>query len=37
VVLKGSGFTDIAGRMGIIAGFGIILNGWAVVNYKKIS
>lgn len=37
VILKGSGFTDIAGKLGIIAIFGVVLNGWAIVNYKKTS
>ena len=35
VVLKGSGLRDIAPHMGVMAGFAIILNGWAVYNYRK--
>ncbi len=37
VVLKGSGFKDIARQLGIIALFGIFLNSWAILNYKKTS
>lgn len=35
VVLKGSGFADIQSHLLIIAAFAIVLNGWAVLNYKK--
>ena len=37
VVIKGSGFNDIKGHLGIIALFAIVLNGWAVVSYRKRS
>jgi len=35
VVLKGSGFGDILYDLGAMAILGVILNGWAIVNYKK--
>lgn len=35
VVLKGSGFTDIKHHMLIMAGFAVVLNGWAIYSYKK--
>ena len=35
VVLKGSGLADIKNQLLIIAGFAVILNGWAVINYRK--
>ena len=35
VVLKGSGLRDIAPSIGIIFLFGVILNSWAVINYRK--
>jgi ABC-2 type transport system permease protein len=35
IVLKGSGFRDIAGYLGIILLMGIGLNGWAILNYRK--
>jgi ABC-2 type transport system permease protein len=37
VVLKGSGFSDIQYHLLIVFVMGIILNGWAVINYKKTS
>lgn len=37
VVLKGSGFADIAPQMLIMVGFAVFLNGWAVYSYKKRS
>lgn len=37
VVLKGSGLSDIAGHLGIILLFAVVLNTWAVINYKKRS
>jgi ABC-2 type transport system permease protein len=37
VVLKGSGFADIGRYMLIMAGFAVVLNGWAVFSYKKRS
>lgn len=35
VVLKGSSFSDIARHLGIISLFAVVLNGWAVVSYRK--
>lgn len=35
VILKGSGFADIKNQLLIISGFAILLNGWAVFNYRK--
>jgi ABC-2 type transport system permease protein len=37
VILKGSGFTDVLGHLGIVALFAVVLNTWAVLNYKKTS
>lgn len=37
VVIKGSGFADIAVNLGIIFIFGIVLNTWAIISYKKRS
>jgi ABC-2 type transport system permease protein len=37
VVLKGSDFKDVSYHLGIIAVFAVVLNGWAVINYKKTS
>lgn len=37
VVLKGSTLYDIRSHLAIVFAFGIVLNGWAVVNYKKRS
>ena len=37
VVLKGSGLVDIKNHILAMAGFAIVLNGWAVFNYKKRS
>ena len=37
VVLKGSGFHDIKRHLGIIAIFAVVLNGWAVISYRKRS
>lgn len=37
VILKGSGFGDLLGNIGIIAIFAVVLNVWAVLNYKKVS
>ena len=37
VILKGSSFNDIAGKMAIIAVFALVLNTWAIWNYKKTS
>ncbi len=37
VVLKGSGFADIKYHFLIMIGFAIFLNGFAILNYKKIQ
>jgi ABC-2 type transport system permease protein len=37
VVLKGSGFSDISGHIFTMLGFAIVLNTWAVINYRKRS
>jgi ABC-2 type transport system permease protein len=37
VVLKGSGFRDIMPHMLTVFGFAVVLNTWAVINYKKRS
>jgi len=37
VMLKGSGGKDILPQLGAIALMAVILNGWAVLNYKKTS
>jgi len=37
IMLKGSGLSDIKTELGYILAFGIILNGWAIWNYKKTS
>jgi ABC-2 type transport system permease protein len=35
VILKGSGLSDIIVHLLTVAGFAIVLNTWAIVNYKK--
>lgn len=35
IVLKGSGFGDLKFHFMVIFCFGVLLNGWAVLNYKK--
>jgi ABC-2 type transport system permease protein len=35
VVLKGSGFEDIKNQMLTVFGFAVILNGWAILHYRK--
>lgn len=35
VILKGSGFNDIKSQLLIILGFAVVLNGWAIINYRK--
>ncbi len=35
VVLKGSGLRDIAPHIGAVIIFAVVLNAWAIVNYKK--
>ncbi|MBS1731299.1 MAG: ABC transporter permease [Bacteroidetes bacterium] len=37
IVLKGSGFADIKNHFIIMIGFAMLLNGWAILNYKKTS
>jgi ABC-2 type transport system permease protein len=37
VVLKGSGFSDIAYHLAAMAVIGLFLNSWAVLNYRKTS
>ncbi|NBA87447.1 ABC transporter permease [Emticicia sp. CRIBPO] len=37
VILKGSGFSDILPHLASVGVFAIILNGWAILNYKKTS
>ncbi len=35
VILKGSGLNDVLPHLGIVALFALVLNTWAVINYKK--
>lgn len=35
VVLKGSGFAEVAMHFAVISGLAILLMGWAILNYKK--
>jgi ABC-2 type transport system permease protein len=35
VILKGSDMKDILGHLGITLVFAIVLNAWAIINYKK--
>jgi ABC-2 type transport system permease protein len=37
VVLKGSGLADIKYQLLTILGFAVVLNSWAVINYRKRS
>lgn len=37
VVLKGSGLKDISSHLFTVLGFAVVLNTWAVINYKKRS
>lgn len=37
VVLKGSGFSDISRHIFTMLGFAVVLNTWAVINYRKRS
>ncbi len=37
VILKGSGFSDIKYHLGKIVLFAVVLNSWAIMNYKKTS
>lgn len=35
VVLKGSSLLDIRNHLLIVGGFAVVLNGWAILNYRK--
>ncbi|HEX8549406.1 MAG TPA: ABC transporter permease [Cytophagaceae bacterium] len=35
VILKGSGLADISRHILTMLGFGLVLNGWAVLSYRK--
>lgn len=35
IVLKGSGFSDVKTELLYIAIFAVVLNGWAILNYRK--
>jgi drug efflux transport system permease protein len=35
IVLKGSGFGDVRVELGYISVFAVVLNGWAIWNYRK--
>lgn len=37
IVLKGSGFGDVQREFGYLVVFALILNGWAILNYRKTS
>lgn len=37
VVLKASGFNEVLPYLGIVFMFAVVLNGWAIINYKKTS
>jgi ABC-2 type transport system permease protein len=37
IMLKGSGLWDIKTELAYILAFGLVLNGWAIWNYKKTS
>lgn len=37
VILKGSSIMDLLSKFGVIALFAIVLNTWAILNYKKTS
>jgi ABC-2 type transport system permease protein len=37
IMLKGSGFSDILIELGYILTFAVVLNGWAIWNYRKTS
>lgn len=37
VILKGSGLADIGRHLAVMGGFAVMLNGWAVYNYRKRS
>ncbi|WP_426293572.1 ABC transporter permease [Dyadobacter endophyticus] len=35
VILKGSSFIDVLPHVGIVSLMAVVLNGWAILNYKK--
>jgi ABC-2 type transport system permease protein len=35
VILKGSGFMDVLPHLAAVSAMAVILNGWAILNYKK--
>jgi len=35
VILKGSGFQDVLPQMGAVSLMAVVLNSWAILNYKK--
>ena len=35
IVLKGSSFRDVKYHLGVVVLFALVLNGWAVFNYRK--
>jgi ABC-2 type transport system permease protein len=37
VVMKGSTLSDISRQLGIMGIFAVVLNAWAVINYRKRS
>jgi len=37
VILKGSGLKDLAYNIGVMAIFAVVLNVWAVLNYRKVA
>lgn len=37
VVIKGSGWRDVSARLGIVIVFAVVLNVWAVWNYRKVN
>ncbi|MDR2205290.1 MAG: ABC transporter permease [Flavobacteriaceae bacterium] len=37
IMLKGSGFSDLKIHFLIMAGFAVVLNAWAILNYRKTS
>ena len=37
IVLKGSNFDDVKMKLLYEAGFAVLLNGWAILNYRKTS
>ncbi len=37
IILKGSGWSDVRDEFFYLLGFGAVLNGWAIWNYKKTS